>query len=94
MQAERSISRRNILFGVRRTKVRPELVVADQCLSRSGVTCRVCEDLCVARALRFRPLQGGASHLIIDTDTCTRCGECLPVCPVDALSLKETPDYG
>jgi Fe-S-cluster-containing hydrogenase component 2 len=28
-------------------------------------------------------------HLSIDDQTCTRCGRCLLVCPVEALSMAE-----
>ena len=94
MQTERSISRRNVLFGSMRSKVRHGLVVADHCLSLSGVTCRTCEDICAVRAIRFKPRLGGSSQLTIDAEVCTGCGDCLPICPVDALSLNGTPDHG
>ena len=62
--------------------------VADTCLARRGVECRVCGDACDARALRFVPSPGGIAQLRIDADACTGCGECLGVCPVVALSLR------
>lgn len=62
--------------------------VADTCLARRGVECRVCGDACDARALRFRPALGGIAQLQVDSAACTGCGECLPVCPVAALSLR------
>jgi ferredoxin-type protein NapF len=62
--------------------------VADSCLARRGVECRVCGDACDARALRFVPARGGIAQLQVDAAACTGCGECLPVCPVAALSLR------
>lgn len=63
------------------------VVVADTCLSRRGVECRVCGDACDARALRFVPARGGIAQLQVDAAACTGCGECVGVCPVSALSV-------
>lgn len=62
--------------------------VADTCLARRGVECRVCGDACDSRALRFVPARGGIAQLQVDTAACTGCGDCLSVCPVAALSLR------
>lgn len=94
MQAERSISRRNMLFGPKRSTDRAWLQVADHCLSLAGIACRACEDGCTVRAIRFRPRLGGGDQLIVDGAACTGCGECLPICPVKALSLRGTPSHG
>lgn len=61
--------------------------VADTCLNRRGVECRVCGDACDARALRFVPTRGGIAQLQLHTESCTGCGDCLAPCPVQALSL-------
>lgn len=61
--------------------------VQDHCLARRGVECRVCGDNCGTAALRFVPALGGIAQLQVLTDRCTGCGECLPVCPVQALHL-------
>jgi ferredoxin len=29
-------------------------------------------------------------ELVIDTDTCDRCGTCIAVCPADALLLRDS----
>lgn len=62
--------------------------VAETCLARRGVECRVCGDACDARALRFVPARGGIAQLQVDSAACTGCGDCLAVCPVAALSLR------
>lgn len=62
--------------------------VADTCLNRRGVECRVCGDVCDARALRFVPAPGGVSRLVADTQACTGCGDCVGVCPVGAIALR------
>lgn len=60
----------------------------EACLTRHGVECRLCGDACDTRALRFVPAPGGIAQLQLRTGDCTGCGECLPRCPVRALSLK------
>lgn len=62
--------------------------VAETCLARHGVECRVCGDACDARALRFVPALGGIAQLQIDSTACTGCGDCVGVCPVNAITLR------
>ena len=62
-------------------------VIADSCLPHRGVECRVCEDFCDARAIRFSPRLGGSPLPVIDTEKCTGCGACLAPCPVNAISI-------
>lgn len=63
---------------------------AETCLSMNGVSCRVCDDQCDARAIRFRLATGGRSFPTVDAATCTGCGACVAPCPVGALTLVQT----
>jgi ferredoxin-type protein NapF len=58
-----------------------------KCLPFSGVECRICEDQCEPRALRFRLTAGGVSIPQFDDTLCTGCGACVAPCPVDAISI-------
>ena len=58
------------------------------CLSLAGVTCRICEERCTARAIRFRPQLGGRSAPRVDVAACTGCGDCLGACPADAIEVR------
>lgn len=60
------------------------------CLSAQGIFCRVCDDQCEARAIRFRLAPGGRSRPEIDLAACTGCGGCIAPCPAGALSLVRT----
>jgi ferredoxin-type protein NapF len=62
-------------------------VIADSCLPHRGVECRVCEDFCDARAIRFSPRLGGSPLPVIAAEKCTGCGACLAPCPVNAISI-------
>jgi ferredoxin-type protein NapF len=59
------------------------------CLSTRGVTCRVCAEWCDARAIRFRLEVGGRAHPEISDTACTGCGECVAVCPANAIAMEE-----
>lgn len=59
------------------------------CMAMSGTTCRICEDQCDARAIRFRLLTGGRSVPDIDPDTCTGCGACAAPCPTGSITFYE-----
>lgn len=58
-----------------------------KCLAQRNVVCRSCGEICEVAAIRFSPRIGGAALPAIQDSTCTGCGECLPVCPTQAISL-------
>ena len=94
MQNERSLSRRDILFGPLQSQGNPIIQVSEHCLALSEIACRACEDVCAARALRFRPRLGGVDLISVDAAACTGCGDCLPVCPINALSFEGPSPHG
>ncbi|KIL98640.1 Ferredoxin-type protein NapF (periplasmic nitrate reductase) [Paramagnetospirillum magnetotacticum MS-1] len=57
------------------------------CISIQGVTCRLCGDPCLVRAIAFRPLPGGRVLPEIADQSCNGCGICVSACPVGALSM-------
>ncbi|UWR02822.1 ferredoxin-type protein NapF [Ruegeria conchae] len=66
--------------------------VAATCLSMNGVSCRVCQDVCDHRAIRFQLQTGGRAEPVLDTDTCTGCGACASACPAGSVSFeRHTP---
>jgi ferredoxin-type protein NapF len=63
--------------------------VSDTCLSRVGVTCRVCGDHCDEDAIAFRFAVGGVATPVVDTSNCTGCGACVASCPIDAIDMTQ-----
>lgn len=59
------------------------------CLMDSGIACRLCTDVCDRAALRFDAWARPVGAIRIDTDACTGCGACLPVCPTASLTLHD-----
>ena len=59
----------------------------DVCIAHQGVECRSCYDPCEARAIMMPPRLGGISIPIISKDSCTGCGACYSVCPVQAITI-------
>lgn len=64
-------------------------VIGDSCLAQRGVECRVCEDFCETRAIRFSLRLGGSPLPVIDPGKCTGCGACIAPCPVAAISIGD-----
>jgi ferredoxin-type protein NapF len=61
--------------------------IAENCLPRRGVECRICGDHCPAAAIRFSPRLGGPPVAEVIAESCTGCGACVAPCPVDAISV-------
>lgn len=88
------ISRRQFLTGRLRGPATPAdparprtAVISSACLARNRVVCRNCGELCAPRAIRFAPAPGGVSVPEVDPRACTGCGDCVPACPVSAITL-------
>ncbi|AKH22061.1 hypothetical protein AAY24_05060 [Sedimenticola thiotaurini] len=60
------------------------------CLSLQAVICRSCGEVCDERAIRFTPEPGGVARPSLSTDSCTGCGACFSVCPIQAVTLSST----
>lgn len=84
----RAFSRR-ALFGLSTPEAKPTARIDDGCLTLSGVMCESCADICEQRAIRF-VRRGAIKQPLIDADACSGCGECLSVCPADAISIPSS----
>lgn len=82
-------ARRRFLRG--RPAVPPTLAVNERCLNLRAVECRLCADACEPRALRFQPAPGGVARLVLNPSLCTGCGDCVPLCPVAAITVRAVP---
>lgn len=60
-------------------------VAAGSCVEGHGIVCRRCAEVCAQSAVRI--LARGARGAVIDTAACTGCGDCVPTCPVEAITL-------
>lgn len=58
---------------------------ATTCVERKGVVCRRCVEACEHSAIRI--LAREKLGAVIDAAACTGCGDCIPVCPVEAIAL-------
>lgn len=65
--------------------------IAPSCLSLNGTACRACQDVCDARAIRFRLETGGRAVPLLDPVACTGCGACVGSCPAGAIALTREP---
>jgi ferredoxin-type protein NapF len=84
------LGRRRLLLGrpavTGNRPVRSVAVIARSCLGLRGITCMSCRDACLAGAIRSSLARGGAVPRV-ETDTCTGCADCVPVCPASAIAV-------
>ncbi|WP_082519866.1 ferredoxin-type protein NapF [Rhizobium sp. Root1220] len=76
------------VFDAERFQFNHVAEVSGECLAAKGVACQSCGEACPAQAIGFRPRIGGPFLPVIDPTTCTGCGACLQVCPVDAIAVR------
>lgn len=69
-------------------------LVAETCLTCSGIMCQSCKDACDAGAIRFSYAAGRVARPMIDGEACTGCGACQAPCPAGAISFhaRESAD--
>lgn len=58
------------------------------CLSMNATICRSCGESCDDEAIKFNLKLGGIAEPVLNIDTCTGCGACFSVCPVQVIKLK------
>ncbi len=63
-------------------------VLGDNCFSERGVICRSCGEVCEMQAIRFQQVVGGVTHVLMDSESCTGCGECVAICPAQAITIQ------
>lgn len=89
------LGRRRLLFGRSTPPSEPPATgpiaaIAEACLAVRGIACMTCRDACPTGAIRFALALGGARPRV-EAGVCTRCAECAPVCPADAISIAVAP---
>jgi Fe-S-cluster-containing hydrogenase component 2 len=75
-------SRVEVEEGARKARVEP------RCMAVQGVVCRTCEEHCEPGAIRFKLLPAGRSIPLINDARCNACGDCVRVCPAQAMALR------
>jgi ferredoxin-type protein NapF len=65
--------------------------IKPSCLSLNGVVCRTCGDHCDDRAIRFQLQTRAVAIPRISQESCTGCGACFSVCPVNAVAIQNIP---
>ena len=87
-----SLGRRGLLLGRSATvhppapPAPPVAAIARSCLAFRGVACMSCRDACLAGAIRFTLVRGGAIPRV-EAEACTGCADCVPVCPAAAIAV-------
>ena len=66
--------------------------ISKECLSRRGVTCRICGEHCESGAISFRLHRNGVATPRVEDSACTGCGACVGPCPVAAIDMRPAPE--
>ncbi len=61
--------------------------VESNCLAQRNVDCRSCGDSCDEMAIHFKLAIGHVATPSIDEQSCSGCGACVSVCPVQAINI-------
>jgi len=61
--------------------------IKNNCLSKIGVVCQSCYEVCEHGAIEFSLKMGGVPSINLNTDQCNGCGECVSICPKDAIQV-------
>ena len=62
--------------------------INNSCFSERGIVCRSCGEVCEMRAIRFKLVVGGLAHIEFNTSDCNGCGECVSICPANAIEIQ------
>ncbi|MCP4076057.1 MAG: ferredoxin-type protein NapF [Gammaproteobacteria bacterium] len=63
-------------------------VIGNECFSERGVICHSCGEACEIQAIHFQQVVGGVTHVLMNTDNCNGCGECVSICPANAITIQ------
>ncbi|BBB22536.1 ferredoxin-type protein NapF [Abyssogena phaseoliformis symbiont OG214] len=75
-------------FDVKQQPWHIKIDIKDNCLSKIGVVCQSCSDVCQQNVINFSLQMGGVPSIDLNTDVCTGCGACVEVCPKNSISMK------
>ncbi|BFM13922.1 hypothetical protein R50073_01050 [Maricurvus nonylphenolicus] len=62
--------------------------ITSACLSRQGIVCFTCKEICPEEAINLRPTLGQPANPTVNTTLCTACGDCAASCPSQAIALQ------
>ncbi len=64
-------------------------IISNECFSERGVICRSCGESCEIQAIHFKQVVGGVTHVLMNTDNCNGCGECVSTCPAHSITIQQ-----
>ncbi len=62
--------------------------IKDHCLSKIGVVCQSCSEVCDNNAIHFSLQMGGVPDISLDSAQCNGCGACVSICPKSAIKIS------
>ena len=62
--------------------------IGRSCLTRGGIICQTCRDICPEHAVSFLLMPRAAPQPVVDPARCNGCGACVSACPADAVVME------
>jgi ferredoxin-type protein NapF len=82
------VCQEDVFIGLDNPPWRLTASIQDNCLSKIGVVCQSCADICERKAILFSLQMGGIPAVELNPQNCNGCGDCVAICPTESIQIS------